>query len=253
MPDSLVGSLLCNPETLPLRSIDVVCSFGPTLVVAPHPDDESLGCGGAIALLRDAGTPVHVLVVSDGAGSHPHSLRYPAPCLRALREQEELAALDALGVPRSAATFLRLPDTAVPAAGDAGFIAAVGACRTLLVEHGIRTVLAPWRREPHCDHRAANEIARAALAGCIRPARLLEYPIWTWTLGEPDDAPAAHEARAWRLPIAGVLPRKLAAIAAHRSQTTDLIDDDAEGFRLLPEQIALFARPWELFLEAAVL
>jgi len=46
-----------------------------------------------------------------------------------------------------------------------------------------------------------------------------------------------------------VLPDKRAAIRAHRSQTTGLIDDDPTGFRLAPETLALFDRPWEVFLE----
>lgn len=251
MGNVLDGSLLRDPEALPLCASDVVRSFGSTLVVAPHPDDESLGCGGAIALLRAAGLPVRVLIVSDGAASHPNSVRYPPPRLRALREREELAALAALGVSAGCATFLRLPDTRVPGADEAGFAEAVAACRALLARYRVQTVLAPWRREPHCDHRAASAIARAALAVHAAPVRLLEYPIWTWTLAGDGDAPASGESRGWRLCVRDVAPRKLAAIAAHRSQTTNLIDDDAAGFRLLPEQLALFARPWELFLEAA--
>src|SRR5687768_8056870 len=85
-------SLLTAPESLPLRPASTVMSFGPTLVVAPHPDDESLGCGGALALLGRAGLPVWLLFVSDGAGSHPGSRRYPAPALRVLRESEARAA-----------------------------------------------------------------------------------------------------------------------------------------------------------------
>ena len=86
-------SLLGRPEDAPLRSRDALASFGRTLVVAPHQDDESLGCGGAIALLRELGHPVHALFVTDGSMSHPTSLRYPAPKLSQLREQEALAAL----------------------------------------------------------------------------------------------------------------------------------------------------------------
>jgi len=36
------------------------------LVLAPHPDDETLGCGATILRKRAAGTPVHVLIVTDG-------------------------------------------------------------------------------------------------------------------------------------------------------------------------------------------
>jgi hypothetical protein len=52
----------------------------------------------------------------------------------------------------------------------------------------------------------------------------------------------------WRLDTTRHLPAKRRAIAAHRSQTTDLIDDDPNGFRLPDEFLALFTRPFEVFL-----
>ena len=61
--------------------------------------------------------------------------------------------------------------------------------------------------------------------------------------------PRADEVMGWRLDVRAALPLKEAAIAAHRSQTTDLIADDPGGFRLLPQVLAHFTRPWEIFLE----
>ena len=81
-------TFLAAPAALPLVPAETVRAWGKTLVVAPHPDDESLGCGGAIALLSGFGCPVHVLFISDGTGSHPNSRKFPPPALRALRESE---------------------------------------------------------------------------------------------------------------------------------------------------------------------
>ena len=249
--DVLASSPLGRPEALPLRTPEALDRFGRTLVVAPHPDDESLGCGGAIALLRARGHSVHVLFVSDGTLSHPSSRQYPAPRLAALREEEALSALAALGVERTAATFLRLKDRAVPSPGAAGFDAAVDRCRALIEDIGPQTILSPWRRDPHPDHRATWSLIDAALArDPVYKVRRVEYPIWLWELAAAGDTPRPDEATPWRLDIASVLPRKLRAIAAHRSQTTDLIDDDPTGFRLTPDILAHFARPWEAYLEA---
>jgi len=235
-----------NTERLALVAADAVRAFGRTLVVAPHPDDESLGCGGAIALLRDRGLSVHVLFVSDGAGSHPNSRTYPQPALTALRRQEGLDALGVLGVAPEQTTFLQMPDRFVPRAGSAAFSAAAHTVRSSITRCSPDTILLPWRRDPHCDHRAAWELIEASADAHMR---LIEYPIWLWELGVTNDAPRAGEMDAWRLDISAALDRKLAAIAAHVSQTTDLIDDDPTGFRLSTTELRHFERPWEIFLE----
>ncbi|MDQ3549373.1 MAG: PIG-L family deacetylase [Chloroflexota bacterium] len=230
---------------------ETVRAFGPTLIVAPHQDDESLGCGGAIALLSDAGMAVHVVFVSDGSGSHPASRRFPAPALTTLREREALAALAILGVQPTSVTFLRLPDRYVPRAGGIGFGEAVAIVRQVIASlpESPQTVFLPWRRDPHTDHRASWELVTSAIAGMLPVPRVIEYPIWVWTLGEPDDLPQADEMSGWRLAISSVLERKLAAIAAHVSQTTPMIDDDPVGWYLKPEVLERFTQPWELFLE----
>ncbi len=248
---ALAATPLARPETLPLLSPAALASFGRTLVVAPHPDDESLGCGGAIALLSALGHPVHVLFITDGTLSHPTSRRYPASRLAALREEEARAALAVLGAAPTAATFLRLKDRAAPLPGAAGFDTAVARCRAILDDVEPATLLLPWRRDPHPDHRAAWGLIDAALESRGRRPRLIEYLIWLWELAVAADVPRPDEATPWRLDISAVLSRKLAAIAAHRSQTTDLIDDDPAAFRLTPEILAHFSHPWELYLEAA--
>ena len=239
--------LLKNPVELPLHPPSAIAEFGSTLVVAPHPDDESLGCGGAIALLRQMGCTVRVLVISDGTLSHPHSRRYPAPALQALRERETLCAVAELGVKPEAVKFLQLKDGSVPLQSTNGFDEAVARCCAYLTAFAPQTILLPWRYDPHPDHRAAWGLIYTAIADLNLSPRLVEYPIWDWD--PTQNAAPVCEVTAWRLDISPVLPLKLQAIAAHRSQTTDLIDDDPEGFRLTPEMLANFTHPWELYLE----
>jgi len=243
---------LADPAALPAIS---VVGWGRTLVVSPHADDESLGCGGAIALLHGLGVGVSVVVLSDGTKSHPNSRRHPAGVLRALREAEAAEALAALGAggPPGAEgrlTFLGWPDAAVPGPDDEGFAVAVEQVAGLLRDWRAATILVPWRRDPHCDHRAGNAIARAAAATFGRPPRFLEYPVWAYASPDPADAPGWGEGVAWRLDVGAVLARKRAAVAAHRSQTTGLIDDDPGGFRLSAAMLAHFDQPWEIYLES---
>lgn len=218
--------------------------FGPTLIVAPHADDESLGCGGLIALLRKHNKPVSILLLSDGTLSHPNSVAYPAERLRKLREEEFTQAAAELGVSQERLFFRRYKDRSVPGEKDAGFEAAVAHISGILQQVSPQSIFVPWRRDPHPDHRAAYQLLTVANAGAVR---LYEYPIWLAELGQADDAPAAGEVTVLRVDISTVLPQKQKAIAAHRSQTTDLITDDPEGFTLSKEMLKSFDIPYETF------
>lgn len=241
------ASPLTNPEALPLRSIEEIACDS-VLIVAPHPDDETLGCGGAIALLRDRGCNVQVLVISDGTLSHPRSCKYPALKLRALRESETVSALAVLGVDATAITFLRLPDGAVPTQ-EPDFSTAVANCRSYLTQFAPQVVFLPLRCDPHLDHRASWKIISTALANLNLSSRLIEYPIWDWDETQRANLPNLPS---WRLDISTVVELKQRAIALYRSQTTNLIDDDPEGFCLTPEMLANFTHPWEVYLEATI-
>lgn len=242
-------SPLLQPKSLPWRSHLSIA--GPVLVVAPHPDDETLGCGGLIALLRQLGQPVQVLVMSDGTQSHPRSQQYPAPRLQALRESETLAALAMLGVSQAETTFFRWPDGAVPSANSSEFTTAVTHCHQYLQTKSPQTILLPWRFDPHPDHRATWEIVQTAAGQLEAVPRLVEYPIWDWDPEQQGDFANLPRIGGWRLDITVVLEMKRYAISAYRSQTTNLINDDPQGFQLTPEMLANFYRPWELYLEEA--
>ena len=239
------SAFLTKAETLPFTDLTTLTGDRGLVIVAPHPDDESLGCGGLIAAARASGLDVRLIVISDGVGSHRRSRAYPPARLQALREAETIEAAAALGLDAAAIRFLRLPDAAVPTEGGEAqtavdaVVAAAAACAA-------RAVCVTWRHDPHCDHQAV-----AKLVDLARPrlgtARVYEYPIWGWTLpeGTKVDAPPVGV----RLDISAQLPAKRAAIAAHRSQTTALISDDPEGFRLDAATLARFDRPFEIYLD----
>lgn len=243
----LKPSPLLHPDALPMRSVNTLA--GSVLVVAPHPDDETLGCGGAIALLRALGYPVHVLVISDGTLSHPNSLKYPALRLRALREAESREALSTLGVGAPETTFLRLPDGSIPTVESPGIRGAVVRCRQCLETQRPDVIFLPWRADPHPDHRATWKLISTALVYLDYSPRMIEYPIWDWDAEQRGMFTADKQVMGWRLDIRAVLETKQTAIAAYRSQTTNLIDDDPDGFQLTPDMLANFTRPWEVYLE----
>jgi len=232
----------CVPQRQPL-------ALGSTVIVAPHPDDETLGCGGLLALLAQSGIPTKVLLMTNGSRSHPNSLSHPYEKLAEVREGETINALTALGVSPNAATFLRYGDGELPQPCTPAFGQTIGRLRDLFTELEANTVLVPWRRDPHDDHKATWHLLRSTFAGLAERPRWLEYPIWAWQDANNEAAPSSHEACAWRLDISSILLQKQHAIAQHRSQLGTLIHDDPEGFVLRPEMISYFVQPWELFIE----
>lgn len=248
--NNLLPNQFFNRTEIEILEAEAVISWGKTLVIAPHPDDESLGCGGAIALLRKYECEVAVLTVSDGTLSHPNSKKYPAPKLRELREREMIAALDILGVSEQDVTFLRLKDRNVPGESADGFTAAVKTAQKFLAKIEPQTVLIPWRRDPHPDHRASWQIFSRAVGNRENDCRVLEYPIWLWEMAQPEDLPFEENIRIYRLKVdAASSALKHSAIRAHVSQTTTLIDDDPQGFMLSPEVLTHFDRASEVYLE----
>ncbi len=238
-----------NSSNIETKAAETVLEWGKTLIVAPHPDDESLGCGGAIALLRKYDQTVQVLTMSDGTLSHPNSRKFPAEKLRETREIEMLAALETLGVSAGDTTFLRYRDRYVPDENSPDFAPAVETIKGFLTKNMPQTIVVPWRRDPHPDHRATWQIFNAAAAKIEHQFRILEYPIWLWEMAETVDLPQENEIKIWRLAIGQVIAEKQKAIYAHASQITDLIDDDPNGFRLSDEVLAHFAQPFEIYLE----
>lgn len=120
---------------------------GPWLVLAPHPDDETYGMGGTIAMGRATGLDVEILVATDGAlgGAAEDDLVV-------VREHEAAAAVAALG--GASLHFWRVGDRQlVP---DANLIAAL---TERLDARAGGTLFFPSPVEPHPDHRALAVIA----------------------------------------------------------------------------------------------
>ena len=106
-------------RALPFGDIDDVTGPRRALILAPHPDDESLGCGGLIAACCQAGKPPIVAILTDGGMSHPGSKAYHRERLVRVREAEACDAASILGLPQDRLIFLREPDADAPRAGQA--------------------------------------------------------------------------------------------------------------------------------------
>ncbi len=239
------GAFLAAAQALPVRDLSDLLGDHGLVVVAPHPDDESLGCGGLIAEACALGRHVRLIVVSDGVGSHRGSTLYPPERLKALREAETIEAVACLGLDRDHVRFLGLPDAAVPTEGPAAR-KAIDAIASAVAECDARTICVTWPHDPHCDHLAAAKLVQV-VGSEMNAVRVFAYPIWGWAL--PPDTDVGPRPRGQRLDVTRHLNAKRRAIFAHRSQTSSLIDDDPNGFRLEPAMIERFINPYEIYVE----
>ena len=198
------------------------------VVLAPHPDDETLGAGGFIAAQCLHGRDVLVVAATDGESAYGYD-----PDLGTVRESEQRDALARLGVPPENIVRLRLPDSDI-ASHEAH-----------LVDHLLTYVtkdthlVAPWRGDFHPDHEACGRAAEwvANRTG----ARLTSYFFWTWHRGTT----ATLDALSLRsFPLnPHHLRSKSEALRCHRSQLTH-----ESGEPILPDNLLAPARrPFEVF------
>jgi LmbE family N-acetylglucosaminyl deacetylase len=201
------------------------------LVVAPHPDDETIGCGGALCLHASRGDRVAVAFLTSGELGLQHLPREEA---WRTREAEAEAAAAVLGLARL--KFLRYPDWFLNEHIDE----AAGALREVLEQESPQIIYAPHAREWHPDHQAALTIVRRALNNlAVPPVELLTYEVWT-PLGRYDRV----------LDITAVMTRKLQAVRCYRSQLVGFRYDRAvKGLNQYRGCLAARCRYAEVFQE----
>ncbi len=200
-----------------------------TVVISPHPDDETLGSGGLIARLRSKGTDVTVVAVTDGENAYGDDVG-----LGRIREREQTNALGKLGVDPRHIIRCRFQDNGLKH------------CEERLVEV-LRSVvpadthiIAPWRLDFHPDHevcgRAAETIAKD------KGLQLTSYFFWTWHRGDRKTLDGLQLAS---LPLAtDEIRAKQDALRCHQSQL-----ERAGGSPVLPDYLLGPAwRSFEVFL-----
>lgn len=181
------------------------------VVVAPHPDDETLGLGATAAQLIESGVEVQVVSVSDGGAAQPGASPSQRTHLEAIRRDELLRATSILGI--SSVVSLGLPDGELTTHQDE---------LTEVLTEILRGVApgtwcaASWRGDGHPDHEAVGRAAAAACAGT--GVVLMEYPVWMWHWATPDD-PAVPWDRVYSIPVSeSAVARKVQAAQCFRSQ-----------------------------------
>ena len=241
------------------RDFDSAQVAASAVVVAPHPDDETLGCGATIARKVAAGARVRVVIATDGRASHQVS----GPEVEQLvsrRRAEALSACAELGVARDDVVFLDLVDGLL----DRSRAELHAGLAEVLRAEPAEQVLVTASCDGHPDHDVVPGVLADVLATLPGPAPLvLEYPVWMWAHW-PFTAPRAgagalarltrepvrrlREVRPWTVPTAGFLERKRAALACYGSQVGAGADAALPASFVRP-----FLGPHEFFLPAGSL
>jgi LmbE family N-acetylglucosaminyl deacetylase len=204
------------------------------LVISPHPDDESIGCGGAIASHTQRGDRVVVAFLTSGELGLKH---LPKEEAWAIREAEAQAAAVVLSIARI--DFLRQPDWYL----NLHITAAASHLKPLLDLEMPRRIYVPHAAEWHPDHQASLEILQRALADrSFSTPEILSYEVWTpLTVCDLVDD------------ITCVWPHKLRAIRCYGSQLRHFRYDRAiQGLNRYRGELGAHCRYGEAFHYEAV-
>ena len=185
------------------------------IVVAAHPDDETLGFGGTAAMLADMRRARAGGVRERRRGVARESLtRRTVPGSNTSVARNLHRAVDALGLP--APMSLGLPDGEI---GDHADRLADMLTEVLAARPAGTWCAATWRGDGHPDHEA---VGRAAAVAVRRTgAQLVEYPVWMWHWAQPGDDAVPWE-RAYQVPLTPeAVGRKRVAAQLFQSQQED--------------------------------
>ena len=176
------------------------------LVISPHPDDESIGCGGTLRRHALRGDKVHVVFLTSGeAGGHGR----PEDETRSIREQEAAVAAKILGL--DGIEFWSQPDGKLRATSGV-----IQRLRRKIRDFRPAVVYVTHEREMHADHRAAVRIVDRAVWRIKPRPKVLMFEVWT----PMQDMDHIED-------ISDVIEEKIAAVRAYRSQCDVLRFDDA--------------------------
>lgn len=217
------------------------------LVFSPHPDDESFGCGGTLALLSRGKVAIHVAFITDGGASHPFHAVVPPKEISQRRRKEAIAAAGALGIGLSGVTFLEAPDGALARLHGEDLQKTLENISAVLTRVMPDAILLPCRRDGSSEHDAAFWLARRALDGSGLRPRIFEFPVWSWWNPMLLLRSMFEYKKVWRVTLGDAREAKARAIASYVSQTHPIPPDTTSA--LPPGFASMFLGDEEFLLE----
>lgn len=236
VPQVPEGSLLKAAANAPRLDIEAIAPEGTVLILTPHPDDETFGCGLAMAAAAMIGRSIAIVLLTDGEGSHPDARTFAPNELADLRSNEFARALKILvSTNRVDVLRLHLPD------GKSRYERSLAAqVLPFARAQGARAIWSTWRGDPHCDHETAARLGHDL-------AKDLAIPLWSFAVwGRFGHRAVPSDLNTFYAP--GLVSRKREAIAAYHSQIDPQIIADPSGFIMPSALVAHFAEHPEVFI-----
>ena len=140
------------------------------LIVAPHPDDEVIGCGGLIARLLEKGNPPHIIVMTGGEGSHDNGVDKES--IVKARRGLTRKAISILGVPMCNLHELDFKDGGIYPESEQMTL-----LKELICSINPDTVFVPHWGEGWPDHVRTAEIVKSLVS---KSTEVWEYCVWMW-------------------------------------------------------------------------
>lgn len=190
------------------------------LVIAPHPDDETLGAGALIHHTAARERLAGIVFLTDGGGSHPNG----TPFLQSVRRREARRAVGLLSNKHAAINWLGWQDGKPFVAGSPSFARSTLRLAAIIRERRVDALVVSDPGDRHCDHIAAFDLARHASSRSRRKLQLFTYSVWGHA------SCGGLRLRTPPMPIG--LRRR--ALRAHRSQLSPRM---GAGFRLPPRMM----------------
>ena len=173
-----------SPSTTPERELPTFPTQTRLLVVAPHPDDETIAVGLLIQQVVAAGGEVRILLLTAG-DNNPWPQRWLERRVRIRRADRQrwgrrrraeiVQALQLLELPRSALQALGWPDMGVTDCLLKPESTAVSTLAAAIRQFRPNLIVMPSLDDRHPDHGAAHVLVRLALTGQSRPPQLMAY------------------------------------------------------------------------------
>ncbi len=191
------------------------------IVFSPHQDDETIGCGGMIALKRSQGIPVKVVFLTDGRYGRPDWIE-PENIIQ-YRQEEASSALNILGVETLQTQFLEEADGSLAQLSPERQHSLISQIVEIIQSFNPQEIYVPHHDDGHPDHEATYSLIKSAIKASKMQIELLQYPIWMlWRSPLSSHKYLQKNSHAYRLFLGNLKEKKHQAIAAYKSQIPNL-------------------------------